>query len=319
MSKSVCNMTLCAAVLLLAATFASFAQTAGDPSATGGRASTVPPEVVKDLAPTGTLRAAINVSNIVLAQRDPAGGEPHGVTVDLARELARRLGVGIELVIFQSAGRVTDALTTGVWDVAFLANEPVRAAVIDFTAPYVLIEGTYMVPVDSALQTIADVDRAGVRIAVARGSAYDLYLTRTLENAALVRYATAGLAVPQFVADKLEAAAGVKQPLLLFAKGHPGVRVMDGRFQVIAEAMGTPRGRDPGADYPRGFVEEMKATGFVAEALARSNQPDAGVAPPAENLTKETPCRSAGSLVSRRLSRRFAQRRRPRRNGRPGR
>jgi polar amino acid transport system substrate-binding protein len=258
-----CNKTLCAAVLLLAATFASFAQTAGHPSANGGW--------------------AINVSNIVLAQRDPTGGEPHGITVDLAHELARRLGVGIELVIFHSAGRVTDALKTGAWDVAFLANEPVRAAVIDFTAPYVLIEGTYMVPVDSALQTIADVDRAGVRIAVARGSAYDLYLTRTLKNATLVRYATASLAVPQFVADKLEAAAGVKQPLLLFAKSHPGVRVMDGRFQVIAEAMGTPRGRDLGARYLRGFVEEMKATGFVAEALARSNQPDASVAPPAEN------------------------------------
>jgi polar amino acid transport system substrate-binding protein len=281
--KTLCTKTLCAAALLLAATFASFAQTAGDPSANGDRASTMPPEVVKNLAPTGTLRAAINVSNIVLAQRDPAGGEPHGITVDLARALARRLGVGIELVVFQSAGRVTDALASGVWDVAFLANEPARAAVIEFTAPYVLIEGTFMVPVRSPLRVIADVDRAGVRIAVARGSAYDLYLTRTLRNATLVCYATAGLAVPQFVADKLEAAAGVKQPLLLFAKGNSGVRVMDGRFQEIAEAMGVPRGRDIGARYLRGFVEEMKATGFVAEALERSNQPDAIVAPPAEN------------------------------------
>ena len=138
-------------------------------------------------------------------------------------------------------------------------------------------------PVDLPLRTIADVDRAGVRIAVARGSAYDLYLTRTLKNGTLVRYATASLAVPQFVAEKLEAAAGVKQPLLLLAKSHPDVRVMGGRFQVIAEAMGIPRSRDIGARYLRDFVEEMKATEFVAEALARSNRPDASVAPPAEN------------------------------------
>jgi polar amino acid transport system substrate-binding protein len=154
---------------------------------------------------------------------------------------------------------------------------------IDFTAPYVLIEGTYMVPLHSPLETIADVDRSGVRIAVARGSAYDLHLARTLKNAALVCYATASLAVPQFVADGLEAAAGVRQPLLLFAKTHPDVRVMDGRFQLIEEAMGIPRGRSIAMPYLRAFVEEMKATGFVAQALERSSQPDATVAPPAGN------------------------------------
>ncbi|HEY6257542.1 MAG TPA: transporter substrate-binding domain-containing protein [Xanthobacteraceae bacterium] len=276
--RNVCKGACYAAMFLIAAAFAAFAQTRGAPPA-----GIAPPEVVRELAPTGKLRAAINVSNIVLAQRDPAGGEPHGITVDLARELARRLDVPIELVIFASAGRVTDALASGAWDVAFLANEPARAAMIDFTAPYVLIEGTYMVPIDSPLQTIADVDRAGVRIAVARGSAYDLYLTHTLKAASLVRYATASLAVPQFVADKLEAAAGVRQPLMLFAKSNPNVHVMDGRFQVIAEAMGIPQGRTAGLAYLRALVEELKASGFVASALEGSHQGDATVAPPAGN------------------------------------
>ncbi|HLQ93422.1 MAG TPA: ABC transporter substrate-binding protein [Xanthobacteraceae bacterium] len=275
--------TLCAAMIFVVGTFAAFAQAEGDQSPRSGSVSRIPLDVVRDLAPTGKLRAAINVSNIVLAQRDSAGGDPHGITVDLARELARRLDIPIELVIFESAGRVTEALKTSAWDVSFLAIEPVRAAQIAFTAPYVLIEGTYMVPVDSPLKTIADVDRAGVRIGVARGSAYDLYLTRTVKNATLVRYSTASLAVPGFIADKLEAVAGVRQPLALFAKTNPNVRVMDGRFQVISEAVGTPLGRDVGARYLKAFVEEMKATGFVAKSLARSNQPDAIVAPPAEN------------------------------------
>ena len=147
------------------------------------------PDIVKDFAPTGTLRAAINQGNTVLAQKGP-NGEALGVTADLARELAKRLGVPIELVIFDAAGKVFEALKRGAWDIAFLAVEPVRAAEIDFTAPYVLIEGTYMVPKDSALKAIEDVDRAGVRIAVDKGSAYDLYLTRTIKNATLVRAPT---------------------------------------------------------------------------------------------------------------------------------
>jgi polar amino acid transport system substrate-binding protein len=276
------HKTLCALMVVVAGTVTAFAQNASSPSPSSA-VGAVPPDVVKDLAPTGKLRAAINVSNIVLAQRDAAGGDPHGITVDLARELARRLQVPIELVIFESAGRVTEATKTGAWDVSFLAIEPVRAAQMAFTAPYVLIEGTFMVPADSPLKTIADVDRAGVRIGVARGSAYDLYLTRTVKNATLVRYPTASLAVPGFIADKLEVVAGVRQPLMLFAKANPNMRVMDGRFQVISEAIGTPLGRDVGVRYLKTFVEEMKATGFVAKALERSNQPAATVAPPAEN------------------------------------
>jgi len=236
------------------------------------------PEILKGFAPTGTLRAAINQGNPVLAPQGP-NGEAMGVSVDLARELAKRLGLPIELVIFDAAGKVFDALKRGAWDIAFLAVEPVRAAEIDFTAPYVLIEGTYMVPKDSALKTIEDVDCAGIRVAVNKGSAYDLYLTRTIKHATLLRHETDGISM--FKRDKLEAAAGVRQPLEACAKSDPTLRVMEGRFMSIQQAMGMPKGRGPAPDYLRGFVEEMKASGFVADALKRSNQPDAVVAPPA--------------------------------------
>ena len=232
-----------------------------------------------DLAPTGKLRAAINFGNPVLAQKDPATGEARGVSVDLARELGRRLGVPVELVTFDAAGKVFDALKTGAWDIAFLAIDPARAVEIVFTAPYVVIEGTYLVPADSPLRTIEDVDRDGVRVAVGNKSAYDLYLTRTMKRAQLVRVPTSPEAIDVFLKDKLEAAAGVKQPLVQFAKTHPNVRVMDGRFMAIEQAMGTPKGREDGARYLRQFVEEMKASGFVAGGLERSGQGDATVAP----------------------------------------
>ena len=240
---------------------------------------TIPPGARSELAPTGKLRAAINFGNPVLAQKDPATGEPRGVSVDLARELGRRLGVPVELVTFDAAGKVFEALKTGAWDIAFLAIDPARATEIAFTAPYVVIEGTYLVPTDSPLRTIQDVDRDGVRVAVGNKSAYDLYLTRTLKRAQLVRVPTSPEAIDVFLRDKLEAAAGVKQPLLQFAKTHPDVRVMEGRFMAIEQAMGTPKGREAAARYLREFVEEMKASGFVARALEKSGQGDATVAP----------------------------------------
>lgn len=241
------------------------------------------PEARKDLAPTGTLRAAINFGNPVLAQRDPATGAPRGVSVDLARELGRRLDVPVELVTFDAAGKVFDAMKSGAWDVAFLAIEPARAAEISFTAPYVLIEGTYMVRTDSPLRTIEDVDREGVRVAVGNKSAYDLYLTRTLKHARIVRAPTSPAAIELFVRENLEVAANVRQPLVAYAAANPGMRVMDGRFMAIQQAMGTPRGREAGAAYLREFVEEMKASGFVAAGLARSGQRDAAVAPAARS------------------------------------
>ena len=247
----------------------------------GCATTSAPPAAVRELAPTGKLRAAINYGNPVLAQRDPATGQPRGISADLARELGKRLGVPVEFVTFDAAGKVFDAMGSGVWDVAFLAIEPARSAQIDFTAPYVIIEGVYVVPMNSPLRSVGDVDREGVRIAVGNKSAYDLYLSRTLKRAQLVRAPTSPAAVELFVKDRLEAVAGVKQPLAQFAKSDPNVRMIDGRFMAIEQAIGTPRGREAGARYLRGFVEEMKASGFVAAGLARSGQVDAVVAPPA--------------------------------------
>jgi polar amino acid transport system substrate-binding protein len=278
------HRTLCAALIALASSCATFAQTP-DPSQKGTIVSTVPADVVKDLAPTGKLRVAINLGNSVLAQGTPQ--EPRGITVDLARELSKRLGVPLELATFDAAGKVFEALKGGNLDIIFLAIEPVRAAEIAFTAPYVIIEGNYMVPEASPLKTVADVDNANVRIAVAKSSAYDLFLTRTLKNAKLVRSGNGNEAMDMFVADKLEAAAGVKQPIVAYAKSHPGLRVIEQRFMAIEQAMGTPRarlqGREAAPRYLAAFVEEMKASGFVADALKGHNQPDAAVAPPAKS------------------------------------
>jgi polar amino acid transport system substrate-binding protein len=244
------------------------------------RANDVPADIVGELAPGGRLRAAINFGNGVLARKDPATGEPRGISADLARELGRRLGVPVQLVTFDAAGKVFDALASGAWDVAFLAIDPVRAAGVDFTAPYVVIEGSYLAPAGSPLRSVADVDRDGVRVAVARGSAYDLYLTRALKHAALVREPSGVEALAVFLRDGIEAAAGVRQAIVAFARAHPNLRVIDGRFMSIEQAMAIPKGRAAGASYLRQFIEEMKASGFVARALAASGQADAAVAPP---------------------------------------
>jgi polar amino acid transport system substrate-binding protein len=268
------RLFMSAAFMLLAATLHASAQSA------------VPPDVLKDLAPTGKLRAAINFGNGVLAQKGK-DGEPQGVTVDLSRELAKRLGVQVAFVTFEAAGKVFEAAKAGAWDIGFVAIEPVRAADIQFTAPYVLIDGTYMVRQESPLKEVGDVDKPGIRIAVGLNSAYDLYLTRTIKNATLVRAKVGGgkAMIELFVADKLEAAAGVRQPLEAYAKDHPEMRVMKGAFQQIQQAMGMPKkggeAGKAGAAYLAKFVEEMKASGFIADALKRSGQV-AQVAPPAK-------------------------------------
>ncbi|WP_433166121.1 transporter substrate-binding domain-containing protein [Kribbella sp. CA-247076] len=230
-----------------------------------------------DLAPTGVLRASINLGNPVLAQGTPE--EPAGVTVDLARELARRLDVPLELVCFDAARKSFEALTTGQADVCFLAIEPARADQVAFTAPYVIIEGVYAVRRESDLEQVSDVDRAGVRVGVKRGSAYDLYLTRTLQNATIVR-GDEGTDV--FLAEGLEVAAGIRQPITRFVAEHPEVRLIDERFMEIRQAVGTTRTRHPDTvAYLHAAIEDLKASGFVADALIRSDQPDAAVAPPA--------------------------------------
>lgn len=244
-------------------------------------AQAVPLDAVKDLAPSGRLRAAINFGNPVLAQKDPATGMPGGVSVALARELGRQLGVPVDLVPFTEAGKVFEAAKAGAWDVAFLAIDPVRATGIDFTAAYVVIEGTYMVPAASPLQRVEEVDRDGIRIGVAQGSAYDLFLTRSLKHAQIVRAANTAAAIALFQQSEVEVLAGVRQPLDEYARDHREARVIPGRFMEIAQAMGTPKGRDAGFSFLKDFVEDMKASGFVAKALGASGQGDATVAPAA--------------------------------------
>jgi polar amino acid transport system substrate-binding protein len=234
---------------------------------------------VKDLAPSGRLRAAINFGNPVLAQRGP-NGEPRGVSAALARELAKRLNVPIDFVTFEEAGKVAEAASQDKWDVAFLAIDPKRATTIDFTPPYVLIEGAYLTPANSPLQKVEDVDKDGVRVAVAENSAYDLYLTRNLKHAKLIRGVNSAAAVAEFEQGKTDVLAGVRQPLDTYARAHPGTRVMEGRFMSIQQAMCSPKGREAGARYLRDYIEEMKRSGFVADALAESGQ-SATVASPA--------------------------------------
>ena len=248
-------------------------------SAHAALAQGAPPEAVKELAPTGTLRAAINYGNGVLAQKG-ADGEPRGVSADLSRELAKRLGVPLAFVTFQAAGKAFEAAKANAVDVLFIAIEPVRAADVEFSPPYVLIEGAFLVLKDSPLRDPADLDKPGMRIAVGENSAYDLYLKRTLKHATLLR-AAGGCCknIDLFRAEKLDAAAGVRQPLAAYAKEHAEVRVMEKAFMQIRQAMGTPKGRTAAAAYLRTFIEEMKANGFVSDALKRSNQPDAQVAP----------------------------------------
>ncbi len=230
------------------------------------------------------MRAALNYGNTVLVQRGVNGGEPGGVSPALARELARRLNVPMEFVPFEQAGLVADALRANprAWDVMYLAVDPKRAEEIAFTAPYVQIEGWYVVRKDSPLQSPADVDRAGIRVATGKDSAYDLFLTRNLKNATLERGQGLKESLALFHDKNLDVLSGVKQHMEGVLAGNPDLRLLPGRFMVIEQAMGTPKGRgDAGAAYLRAFVEEMKASGFVANELKKSGQNGAAVAPPA--------------------------------------
>jgi polar amino acid transport system substrate-binding protein len=232
-------------------------------------------DVIAELAPTGVLRAALNLGNPVLVQGTRAA--PAGVTVDIAHEVAARLGVPVEFRPFGAARESFEAAVAGAADICFLAVEPARAAEIAFTAPYVLIEGVYAVPRESPLTTLAAVDAAGIRIGVKQGSAYDLFLTRTLKHATIVRSTIEGTYA--FVEEHLDVAAGVREPMTEFVAAHPGYRLIEGRFMVIPQAVGTAKTKRPETvAFLRDLVEELKASGFVAEALRRSGQ-TAPVAP----------------------------------------
>ena len=227
--------------------------------------------VVSELAPGGKLRVGVNMSNFLLIAKDPATGEPRGgVAVDLARELGRRLGVPVEIVPYPNPGALADAAKSGAWDIGFLGAEQQRANEIDFTAAYVEIEATYLVPPGSPLKTIAEVDRKGVRIAVAEKSAYELYLTRSLKNAELVRIKGPDNAFQQFVSDQLDALAGLRPRLVTDHEKLPGSRVLDGNFTAVQQAAGTPKGRPAGAKYLSAFIEDAKATGLVARTIEKN-------------------------------------------------
>jgi polar amino acid transport system substrate-binding protein len=241
-------------------------------------------DAARSLAPNGRLRAAINFGNGVLAQKSAADGSAQGVSVQLATELARRLGVPLDLVTFDAAGKVFGALKANVWDIAFLANEPERAREVAFTTPYVSIDGTYMVAAGAPYHTVSDLDRPGAVIAVGEGAAYDLYLSRTLKHATLVRVPTSLGAVEMFLQDlsrakdvRLAAAAGVRQALDDAAKGRTDVRVLAEAFTSIEQAMAMPPGRDIGFAYLSTFVGEMKVSGFVRRALDANGQTGARV------------------------------------------
>ena len=225
------------------------------------------PQVVSDLAPTGKLRVGLNMSNFLLTRTDSSTGKPAGVAADLGGELARRLGVDIELVPFPNPGALADAAKTNVWDVAFLGAEPQRANEIDFTAAYVEIEATYLVPAGSAVQRVEDVDRAGSRIAVPERSAYELWLTRNIKNAQLQRIKGADAAFKHFVDQKCDALAGLRPRLLTDQANLPGSRILDGNFTAVQQAAGVPKGRSAGARYLREFIEEAKETGLVAKTI----------------------------------------------------
>jgi polar amino acid transport system substrate-binding protein len=236
--------------------------------------------VVRAFAPKGTLRGAINVGNPILANRDAATGRPHGVSIDLATSFAQMLGVDIDLRVFESAGESVAAVTANEADIGFFAIDPLRGAGISFTSPYVLIEGFYLVRDDSAIIDNTDVDQPHNRVVVGKGSAYDLFLSRELKHAEIVRAPTSPAVVQTFVEQNLEVAAGVKQQLETDARTTPGLRLLNERFMVIQQAMGTPKSRgEAAAATLHAFVESMKSSGFVANALSRHGIAGASVAP----------------------------------------
>ena len=233
------------------------------------------------LAPTGKLRAGINYGNPVLATRDDASGELRGVAVDLAHELGRRTELPVDIVSFESAGKLFDAVKSGAWDVAFLAVDPGRADEIDFTAPYVEIEGTYLIPADAPFRTVADVDHDGVRVGVSGKSAYDLFLTRNLQRAQIVRAQSPESALDLILSAKVDVLAGVRQTLVAHSAKLPGSRVFEDRFMAIGQALGIVKGRGEAVKYLREFIEDVKASGVVARAIEKSGVRGVTVAPSA--------------------------------------
>jgi polar amino acid transport system substrate-binding protein len=241
----------------------------------------LPHDIISDLAPTGVLRAGINLSNFLLVTKVNSTGDPEGVAPDLAGEVARRLGVSVKYVTFKSPGELADAIDKDVWDIGLIGGEPQRAETIAFTSAYAEIEATYLVPSGSRLKAIADVDSEGVRIAVTARSAYGLWLDRNIKHAELIRSDTLDSAYEEFVNAKLSALAGLRPRLLSDLGKLPGSRILDGRFMSVQQAIGTSRKNPAGAAFLRDFVEEAKASGLVAWLIERYKVRGLSVAPPA--------------------------------------
>lgn len=238
-------------------------------------------EIRHALAPKGVLRAGLNLSNFLLVRPDSSPAERRGVAPDIAAELGRRLGVAVELLSFKTPGEMAEQAGAGVWDIAFLGAEPARAQTIAFTAAYLEIEATYLVPAGSTIQRIDEVDRPGVRISVSDRSAYELYLSRTIKQATLVRVNGVDASYDRFVGERLEALAGLRPRLVTDVEKLPGASILAGRFTAIQQAVGMPKGNAAAARYLREFVEDIKASGFVAAAIERNGARGATVAAPA--------------------------------------
>jgi polar amino acid transport system substrate-binding protein len=239
------------------------------------------PEIAAELAPKGVLRAGINLSNFLLVTGKSPAGDPEGVAPDMAREIARRLGVPVKYVTFKTPGELADQAGRDVWDIGLIGAEPQRAETIAFSPAYVEIEATYLVPAGSRLNTVAEVDAPGVRIAVTGRSAYGLWLDRNIRRAELVRSETLDSAYDVFVRDKLEALAGLRPRLLADRDKLPGARLLEGKFTAVQQAIGTARKNAVGAAFLRGVVEAAKASGFVARLIEHHRVQGLSVAPPA--------------------------------------
>ena len=244
-----------------------------------GAMADITPAVRADLASTGTLRAAINYGNFILATKDKTTGESRGVAVDLVHYIGKRLGVPVEIVAYDSVAVMGDAAPSGVWDIAFLGSDPLRENLMSFTAAYLEIEATYLVPGASTLRAAAEVDRAGIRVAAPSKANYELFLSRHLQQATLVSAAGGEAAFELLKAGKVDALAGLKQALITLTEKLPGSRMLDGRFMAVQQSIGVPRGRAAGLAYLRGLVEEAKASGLVARAIAATGARGVSVAP----------------------------------------
>jgi polar amino acid transport system substrate-binding protein len=232
-----------------------------------------------ELAPTGVLRAGINLSNFLLVTGCSANGDPEGVSPDMARAIADRLGVPVKYVSFKSPGELADQAGNNVWDIGNIGAEPQRAEKIAFTAAYCEIEATYMVPAGSPITAIADVDKKGVRIAVSARSAYGLWLENNIKNATLVQVAGLDAAFDKFVEDKLDVLAGLRPGLLKDIEKLPGARILDGKFSAVQQAVGTARANSAGAKFLSDFVEEAKRSGLVARLIEKHKVKGLSVAP----------------------------------------